>query len=136
MVHILYNTCAGCVHMECDTEKEMQKLFPDEKLVLTDIKSVDDKRAYVSKIAPEDKLVVVGGDGTLNHFVNGIDDIEYPFPIYCYAGGTGNDFINDVLGKNSDGLVMINDYIRGLPEIYVNGGRYRFLNGVGFGIDG
>ena len=136
MVHILYNTCAGCTHFAKEIEEKIQTLFPDERLVLSDIKAVDDKRAYISHIASADKLVVVGGDGTLNHFVNGIDDVDYPFPIYCFAGGTGNDFINDVFGKSSDGLVMINDYIRDLPVVFVNGESYRFLNGIGFGIDG
>ena len=32
---------------------------------------------YLSKLAPEDEVVLVGGDGTINYFVNALDwDIE------------------------------------------------------------
>ena len=136
MVYVLYNTSAGA-HYGVDRIKEkMSEFFPGEEINLSSALSVDDKADYVSHLTPEDKLVVVGGDGTLNRFANSIEDKEYPFPMYCYAGGTGNDFINDVSGVDSDGLVQINEYIKKLPVITVNGGEYRFINGIGYGIDG
>ena len=39
-------------------------------------------------------------------------------------------------GKFSDKPVKINKYIKGLPTVTVNGKDYRFINGIGFGIDG
>lgn len=136
MVYVLYNTHAGA-HLAAEKIKEkMSEFFKGEKLFLADAVSVDDKRQFVSQILPTDRLVIVGGDGTLNKFVNSIDDKNYEFPIYCYAGGTGNDFINDVAGVDSDGIIMINDYIRNLPTVEVNGKTYKFINGIGYGIDG
>ena len=136
MVYVLYNNTAGA-HFGVDRIKaKMLECFRGEEITLTDAISVEDKRDYVSKLCEEDRLVIVGGDGTLNRFANAIEDKEYPFPIYCYAGGTGNDFINDVAGTDTDCLVMINDYIRNLPIIEVNGKSYKFMNGIGYGIDG
>ena len=136
MVYVLYNSVAGA-HLTAEKiEEKMHEFFKGEEISLTDTTHLDDKQSYVSKILPNDRLVIVGGDGTLNKFVNAIEDINYQFPIYCYAGGTGNDFINDVVGVDSDGLVMINDYIRNLPVVQVNGKSYKFMNGIGYGIDG
>ena len=136
MVYVLYNTFAGA-HLSAEkiTDK-MKEFFKGEDITLSDVMEVEDKQSYLDNLTESDKLVVSGGDGTLNKFVNSIKDIEYPFPIYCYAGGTGNDFINDVIGVDSDGIVMINDYIRDLPTVEVNGQTYKFLNGIGYGIDG
>ena len=136
MVYVLYNSIAGAHLSADDIEKKIKEFFKGEDITLSDVVSVEDKQSYIDKLTAEDKLVVVGGDGTLNRFVNSIRDEEYLFPIYCYAGGTGNDFLNDVVGTKSDGIVMINDYIRELPTIEVNGEKHKFLNGIGYGIEG
>ena len=136
MVYVLYNTIAGAHYGEDKIRAKMLEFFGGEEIVLADALTVEDKRLFLEALDVGDRLVIVGGDGTLNRFVNSIDDKEYPFPIYCYAGGTGNDFINDVSGVDSDGLVVINDYIKNLPVIEVNGKSYKFLNGIGYGIDG
>ena len=136
MVYVLYNTHAGA-HLGVEKIKEkMREFFKGEELCLVDALTVDNKQELISKIQPTDRLVIVGGDGTLNKFVNSVEDENYQFPIYCYGGGTGNDFLNDIIGVGSDGIVMINDYIRHLPTVEVNGKTYRFLNGIGYGIDG
>ena len=136
MVYVLYNTTSGSHYGRERIEEKISKTFPGEEIQLTDTLSIEDKMSYVSKISEGDRLVIVGGDGTLNHFINGVEDREYPFPIYCYAAGTGNDFINDVTGEKSDELVEINKYIRRLPIIEVKGQKYKFINGIGYGIDG
>ena len=136
MIYVLYNTVAGA-HYEVETIKEkMKEFFGGGEFSFADALTLEDKMSFLSALRESDKLVIVGGDGTLNRFVNSIEDKEYPFPIYCYAGGTGNDFINDVSGVDCDGLVLINDYIRNLPVVEVNGKTYRFLNGIGYGLDG
>ena len=138
MIHVIYNLRAGGCHAE-DEKSIMARLvkeFGDEPMYAINLLCVDDKRKYIEKLTAEDKLVIVGGDGTLNHFINEVDSKEYDFPIYCYAGGTGNDFIHDVANGSNDALVKINDYMRSLPKVYVNGESYKFTNGIGFGIDG
>lgn len=136
MVYVLYNTTAGSHYGEERIIAKINESFPGEEITLSDTITTEDKQAFVDKIAEGDRLVVVGGDGTLNHFINAVEDRDYPFPIYCYAAGTGNDFVNDVTGEKSDDLVMINEYMKDLPVVCVNGKSYRFINGIGYGIDG
>jgi diacylglycerol kinase (ATP) len=78
---------------------------------------------------------LIGGDGTLNYFIN-----QYPgldIPLALFKGGSGNDFAWKLYGNKS-----IDEYF----EIVLNGrvvksdigicnGRY-FINGVGIGFDG
>ncbi len=135
MVYVLYNANAGAHYGRDKVEEKIRAEFPNEEIILRDTIVTEDKKEYISHISPEDKLVIVGGDGTLNRFVNAVEE-EYPFPIYCYAGGTGNDFINDVVGTGIDSIVEINKYIKSLPEIEVNGTHRKFINGIGYGIDG
>ncbi len=133
MIYVLSNRTAGGNFLE--NEKRVAELFPDTDIEFSMSLNIDDKRKYISRIGEGDALVIIGGDGTLNKFVNAIDDKDYPFPIYCFAGGTGNDFIHDVEG-DCNSVVKINDYIKNLPTVKVGGESYRFVNGVGMGIDG
>ena len=84
-----------------------------------------------------DTVIVCGGDGTLNRFVNETEGISIQNALYYYAIGSGNDFARD-LGKEQGGepSYQINRYLKDLPTVTVNGQRRRFLNGIGYGIDG
>lgn len=86
--------------------------------------------------AANDVIYLVGGDGTLQNFANATYGIDLP-PVYLYAGGTGNDFCND-LGEAAmtDGMVQINKYLQKLPVVHIGDKKFRFINGVGYGIDG
>ena len=56
--------------------------------------------------------------------------------IYYYPCGTGNDFARDIDVISASEPIRINDYIKSLPTVTVNGKQSKFINGVGFGIDG
>ncbi len=134
MVYVFYNDYAG---KNQNKKKEVvRNMFMGEEISFNDVIKIDNKLSFLEGMTKNDKLVIMGGDGTLNHFVNSIDDREWDFPIYCYAGGTGNDFLNDTVGNDDGGIFQINDYIRFLPTVTVKGETYKYLNGVGFGIDG
>ena len=51
---------------------------------------------YLKNLAPDDEVVLVGGDGTLNYFINAVKDVEIKNNIYLLGAGTGNDFFNDI----------------------------------------
>lgn len=90
----------------------------------------------LSSVTGEDEILLVGGDGTLNHFVNRLKGKTLPCKIYFNAKGTGNDFFNDVKEKTVGDKILINDMIVNLPRVIVNGEEKFFVNGIGFGIDG
>ena len=131
--YILYNPLAG----NGKGEKCIDSIsIPDGKSVFIDMTQNLDYKSLFSKIQGEDRLIVCGGDGTLNRFINEVYDFKIEIPIYYYAAGSGNDFLNDLNLKPSKTPIQINDYIKNLPTVSVNGKTYRFINGIGYGIDG
>src|SRR5215813_11447887 len=78
---------------------------------------------------------IIGGDGTLNYFVNRYPDIKLPLMIF--KGGSGNDF-HWLLYKDAALEKMISTGLNGPPnktDAGVCNGKL-FLNGVGIGFDG
>ena len=94
-----------------------------------------DYPSYLAALAPEDEVVLLGGDGTLNYFINAVSGTEIRNSIYLLGGGTGNDFLTDI-GRQPGEEVLINPYLANLPTVYVNGMEKLFINNMGFGIDG
>lgn len=92
---------------------------------------------FFKQLTAEDLVYFVGGDGTINRLANDLNDYEIPCPVLLIAGGTGNDFLKDVIENYpTEGYTDIRKYIRNLPTIRVNGETRRFINGIGYGIDG
>lgn len=91
---------------------------------------------FSEKLEENDSIVLCGGDGTLNRFINDVDCDSLNNDLYLFPSGSGNDFLLDIGYKKPDKPIKINDYIKNLPIISVNGKDYKFLNGAGAGIDG
>ncbi len=133
MVYILYNPLASNGQGEAFAkEAQSKQTVPCELHSVIDM----DMKSFVSKCTAQDTIILCGGDGTLNRFANDIYGMEYPCGIYLYKSGTGNDFLRDVEDKMQDNMLYLNDYISNLPTVTVNGETIRFINGIGFGIDG
>lgn len=114
---------------------EVTKYAPNEEFEFTDITEVNLKE-FVSKLCSDDKLFLSGGDGTLSIFANELDNDIPDVPIIYSPGGSGNDFMKDVLDYSKNGFIKLNDYLKDLPKATVKGKTFRFINGVGLGIDG
>lgn len=100
------------------------------------IEASRDYAAFLSSLSEDDTIILCGGDGTINRFVNDIDGIEVKNEILYYACGSGNDFLHDMGIEENSRPFSIKQYISDLPEVTVNGKVYKFLNGIGYGIDG
>ena len=99
---------------------------------LTQIDSLDN---FIEELPCDTSVVLTGGDGSLNSFVNSINtDTEKK--IYFYASGSGNDFARDIGFKKRTKPIIINVYIKNLPTANIKGKTYKFLNCVGSGMDG
>lgn len=134
MKHILYNPHSG--NGRGLTAAERCRASLDEACVLTDMTAIADYASYFASIAPTDGVVICGGDGTLNRFLNDVDGLVLPFDLFYFPGGTGNDFAADVGMANCEKPFLLNGYLKNLPTVTVNGKTHKFINGVGFGIDG
>lgn len=133
MNYLLYNTKADGGHGEESAKKALSVLKGDyEAKASNDI----DLASFFSTLGKEDKVVILGGDGTINYFINHVDIDNLPCPIFLYPSGTGNDFAKDVVSPNEDGLIPLNGYFANLPYAEIKGKTYRFINGIGYGIDG
>ncbi|MBP5194068.1 MAG: diacylglycerol kinase family protein, partial [Clostridia bacterium] len=130
--HVFYNGKAnnGKGLEEAD---ELKSLLPGDEFVFSDVTA--DTYENLFKKAGDGTVILCGGDGTINRFVNATKDIGYKNEILYFATGSGNDFLKDT-GKKKGELVALNKYIEKLPEVTVGGKTYKFLNNVGFGIDG
>ncbi len=132
--HVLYNSLSG----NGKTEQALQTLgekLGGENLARVSVLEIENYADFFSAIPEEDKIILCGGDGTLNRFANAVRKVELKHEIYYFACGSGNDFLRDIGGKQ-DELVRLNEYLKDLPVVTVNGREYVFLNGVGYGIDG
>lgn len=134
-IYVLYNPMAGNGHGE-ETAKKLKELYPGDELFFRNITEMGNLPGFLDALGGNDRVILCGGDGTLNHFINELDGYVPQNEILFYAAGTGNDFLNS-LNKSADSAPFaINAYLEHLPTVTVNGRTYRFINGVGFGIDG
>lgn len=140
MIYLLFNPYSNNNQGEQTKEKIKKELVEiDTKyssLEEVNIASKDfDKECFLTKLTAEDELILLGGDGTLNKFANNIYNRELKCKMFIFRAGTGNDFITDVAGENEK-LVELNKYLKKLPKVTVNRTTVRFINNVGFGLDG
>ena len=85
MNYVLYNAKSHNGN-QVDTIEKFKELEATKKNVL-DV-NYDE---FLPSLKEDDKVILVGGDGTLNHFVNDVDGKELPCKFYFYSAGTGND---------------------------------------------
>jgi len=132
--YVLYNPLAGNGSHESNLKELCASFGEDTQLCdITEIKSYSD---FLLALSPDDVLVIAGGDGTLNRFVNDTDGLDIENEVLYLATGSGNDFLRDIDGEDGSRPFRINEYINDLPTVEVAGKTHRFINGVGYGIDG
>ena len=132
--YVLYNPQADNFNGEVSAKK-LETVLSDCELVYQDVTKVDDYKAFFAAMEKGAEVILCGGDGTLNRFANNIDGLKKLPTISYFACGSGNDFLRDV-GDNGGRPVPMNEYLKNLPIVTVKGNTYRFINGVGYGIDG
>lgn len=134
-VYVLYNPLSGD-RKGMENARNAAAFFEGKRAEYRDITQIDDCKSILQELSPDNIIVICGGDGTLNRFVNATKEIVLEQDVYYYATGSGNDFMRDIGKRSEDGPVKINEYIKNLPQVEVNGKVYSFINGVGYGIDG
>lgn len=135
--YVLFNPIAGNHTGEAEAKKLADcDALKEAELVFCDMTQIADYSAFFAKLSEEDKIILTGGDGTLNRFVNDTNGLSIPNEIYYYATGSGNDFLHDLGKEKGYAPILITPYLQNLPTVTVQGKDYRFINGVGYGIDG
>ena len=131
--YVFYNPLAGHGTDKADIrDLELTTEIPLEFFDLTKFHPQD----LLSTLEREDFIILCGGDGTLNRFINQTEGHPLENEILYLPTGNGNDFARE-LGKIIQSRPFpITEYLKDLPTVRVNGRSFRFLNGIGFGIDG
>lgn len=111
-----------------------------------DITLVGDISNVLDSFDSGDVVIIAGGDGTLNKFLNNTYGKNYRQKLFFYSAGSGNDFLHDyqlstgkIVGSEKqpeDKIVPLESLVENLPIVSVNGINKHFINGIGFGIDG
>jgi len=132
--YVLYNNKAGDGNA-LESAKTLEIIINDEMKYI-DVTEVSDYRIFITGLEKDDYIILAGGDGTLNRFINNIEGIDLDNEVLYFPNGTGNDFAHDLGYSKECYPFSITEYIRNLPKVTVKGKNYRFINGVGYGIDG
>lgn len=133
--HILFNPFANNGKGE-EKAKELSDILKGCQLTYSDMSKISDYSAFFDGIEKDEKIVICGGDGTLNRFINSVDTDKLENEIYCYSTGSGNDFLRDIEMADKKEPVQITKYLKNLPTVKVKNRRYKFLNNASFGLDG
>ena len=132
--YILYNPMAGNGQIKNDLDA--LEVVIDDEVIFTDLTKAETLEKIVSAMDADDYMILCGGDGTLNRFANDMARLNIKNEILYYPCGTGNDFAAAFRAGQGSNPFAITEYLQNLPMVTVKGKTYRFLNGVGFGIDG
>lgn len=135
MKYLLLNPKANNGRGEHDALEWAKCLNEEYKTV--NVLEVADMKSFIKSLLPNDIIILTGGDGTINHFANDIDGLDVVNDIYYVKCGSGNDFFRDRIDDaDENGMIPLNKFLKNLPIITVNGISKRFINGIGYGIDG
>lgn len=132
--YVLFNPLAG--NKRCGTDIKMIEDLIEGEIVYCNMTKPETYSDILPEMQSGDILIVCGGDGTLNRFINLPYDYSEKNEVYYFPMGSGNDFAHELGHKYGDKPFNITKYLKNLPEVTVNGKTYRFLNGIGYGIDG
>lgn len=131
--YVLYNAIAGQGKAE-EIARALPEKLDGEIAGYADMTKITNYAAFLAD-KTDCAIVICGGDGTLNRFANDTADIGIENEIFYCASGSGNDFLRDIGGVAGE-PICITEYLKDLPLAEINGNTYRFINGVGYGIDG
>lgn len=132
---ILFNPYAKSGH-GANEARALDTILAGDQLTYTSMPDIRDYAAFFASIAKTDRVLIAGGDGTLNRFINDTAGLDIRHDIYYFPAGSGNDFWKDLNRTPGDAPVCINEYLKDLPKVEIQGRTYAFLNGIGYGIDG
>lgn len=96
---------------------------------LKSIVKIADMKEFLEKKQEFEKVILLGGDGTINRFVNNTIDYNIKQDIYLKKNGSGNDYLRSLKGNDE-----LPQYI--MKASYDNGLKTNYINGIGMGLDG
>jgi len=134
MTYLLFNPMANNSKGEQDARQ--WAAGGDAEYVFTSLLDITDMKEFFDGLKEGDEVILTGGDGTMNRFANDVYGYEFKNPVYYVKCGSGNDFYRDNEKYAVNGKIDLRPFLKNLPLVTVNGIQRRFVNGIGYGIDG
>jgi diacylglycerol kinase family enzyme len=116
------------------TLNKISKKLKSQKVFMHNVLEIKDPKAFAKSLHKEDIIVIVGGDGTLHHFVNQVDMTSFEGHLSMFQSGTGNDFIRSL--KTKEDFPSIHNQLKELPTVSIAGVAHKFVNGIDIGLGG
>lgn len=135
MRYVIYNPLSIHALSIPELAKTLRDVNAEEDMRFIRVDEIDDGFEFMKLLSKGDDIVVSGGDGTFNRLVNKCHLETYNFPIYFHKAGNSNDFMRDI-GDNGSDFAEVSPYLKKLPTVTFGDEELKFLNNVGFGIDG
>lgn len=132
--YILYNPLTGSG--ECESNVKALEHMLEGELKFLNVTNIASYATFLGGLEADDYVVIAGGDGTLNRFVNDTEGVCVAQDILYFPAGSGNDFARDMDKAPLCQPFSVKEILKDLPTVEVKGKKYRFINGVGYGIDG
>lgn len=132
--YLLYNPYASNGRSKFEAEC-IDFANPFNNTSIIDMSEIRDYHIFFKSLNEQDGIVIFGGDGTLNRFINDTKNIHISNKIYYYPVGTENDFYRDISNQEPK-IIEITKYLNNLPSVLVKEKEYKFINGIGYVIDG
>lgn len=127
---ILYNPKSKNSRGNVQTHKLIKKYRKNNKSFrLKSILKIENLGLYLNNNNKYDKVILLGGDGTIHHIVNDIVKSPTHKEIHIKKNGSGNDYLR-TLSKNDKTPQTI------MKATLDNDESHYFINGTGIGIDG
>ena len=96
---------------------------------LKSIVKISDMKAFLEEKQQYEKVILLGGDGTINRFVNNTFDYDIKQDIYLKKNGSGNDYLRSLKGNDK-----LSQYI--MEGTFDTGQKTHYINAIGMGLDG
>ena len=128
--YLFYNPLAGDGTISEDLD--ILEFVLDDPCVRCDMTKPETYEQMLFQMKTEDYLVVCGGDGTLNRFVNLTADVDCRNEILYYPGGRQNNFALDHGRRGGSNPFPVSRYLTELPTIRFGNRSGLFLTGAVF----
>ena len=132
--YVFYNPLAG--EGKILEDLEALEFVLDDVCILCDMTKPETYGEALFAMDRDDYLVLCGGDGTLNRFVNLTEELHLPNKILYYPAGENNDFALDHGRTYGSNPFPVTDALKDLPRAQIGNRSGHFLTGILFSADG
>lgn len=132
---ILYNPLSNKGKNALVALKIKKKLLKNkQESMIENILLITNVAKFLRNLNEDDRIIIVGGDGTLHRLVNNVSLNQVTQEVFMYRAGSGNDFLRSI--KAHGKLVDIKPYLYEFPMLTTPKQQVKMINGAGIGLDG